>query len=92
MSNPFVFEKYKEEQVQKTLKEERVRQPVIKKVKVNQELYIKQTQDGNEQDSRFGDLFKDPEMMVDKMSERYQLLKPVCKFPSAHYQFVCLYK
>ena len=49
----------------------------IKKTKVNAELAVKWQEDGKETDDRFKDIFENPEMAIDKDSERYKILKPV---------------
>ena len=49
-------------------------------MKINSELHIKLKSEGKSEtlnDSRFAGLFEDPEMIIDKESERFKLLKPV---------------
>ena len=48
-----------------------------KKTKVNAELAVKWQEDGKQTDDRFKDIFENPEMAIDKDSERYKILKPV---------------
>lgn len=79
-NDPFVFEKYKEEEVEKQLKKDRKRAPIAPKVDVNSELYLKLKSEGKTEtleDDRFNIMFKDPEMVIDKENDRYKLLKPV---------------
>jgi len=79
-SDPFVFEQYKNDQIDKKLRSDRKREPIFEKVKINSELHIKLKSEGKSEtlnDSRFAGLFEDPEMIIDKESERFKLLKPV---------------
>ena len=76
-SDPFAFEEYKNSQIEKKMREERKREAVVEKVKVNAELAIKMRNEGNEIDERFKDIFVDEDLAIDKENERYKLLKPV---------------
>jgi len=77
-SDPFAFEEYKAQQVETARTKDRKRAPIVEKVKVNPDLYVKMKEDGKEKvDDRFGDLFTDKAFQIDEESERYNQLKPV---------------
>ncbi|CAG5114363.1 Oidioi.mRNA.OKI2018_I69.chr2.g8421.t1.cds [Oikopleura dioica] len=77
-SDPFAFEEYKAKQVETARTKDRKRAPIVEKVKVNPDLYVKMKENGAEKvDDRFGDLFTDKAFQIDEESERYNQLKPV---------------
>lgn len=79
-SDPFAFEEYKQKQIDSAIRKERKRIPVVDKVPVNTDLYVKMKESGKDeviQDDRFANIFTDKDFGIDKESERYNQLKPV---------------
>jgi len=74
--NPFALETYKQEEIDKKIREETKRAPIKKKVKVNADKFAEMA-DSGKMDSRFANMFKDENFVIDPTSERAQLLKPV---------------
>ena len=84
-TDPFAFETYKKEEIEKVVRKEAKREPVKQAtVKVNKDLFIKHTNEAKQSlllsDSRFAEMFEDEEFEQDPESDRAKLLKPVCKY------------
>ncbi|KAG1172514.1 hypothetical protein G6F70_006418 [Rhizopus microsporus] len=90
IANPFAYDEYKERVVKEKVEKER--QSRIRAVKqlpsVNKALAKELMSEGDGkksgksellQDSRFADMFADPDFQVDEQSKEYQLLHPIAK-------------
>lgn len=87
--NPFTFEKYRKEKVEKKIEESRPQRLQVKSdvPKVNKEVALKfmeledtgkKTKNPNLlRDDRFKAMFENPDFEVDKETEEYRLLKPL---------------
>ena len=87
--NPFSFEKYRKEKINKKIEESRPQRLQVKSdvPKVNREVALKfmdledtgkKTKNPNLlRDERFSAMFKNPDFEVDKETEEYRLLKPL---------------
>lgn len=80
--NPFAFETFKKQQVEKRLQEKQKRriQDLTKKPQLVNFDYVKELESKKDssllEDNRFKQMFEDKEFAIDKNSENYKLVKP----------------
>lgn len=80
--NPFAFEEYKKNLVEKKLQSQMTDRVEVKKLpKINKSLARKDMHKGSKllEDDRFGSLFTNPDFEVDEESEQFKLINPTVK-------------
>jgi ribosome biogenesis protein ENP2 len=80
--NPFAFEEYKKDLVDKKLQSQMADRVEVKKLpKINKSLAKKDLQKGSKllEDDRFGSLFTNPDFEVDEESEQFKLINPTVR-------------
>ena len=78
-ANPFAYEQYRKQQIQKKLADKMEKRISLKKkAKVNVD-YVQQLESQGQLDGRFKEMFENDEFKIDKNAPEYKIHKPTAK-------------